>query len=229
MIGRARSGAEAAQLRFDEGEERLRIEDRLGLLIEVALVGRAAALGHEEEFVGVAVGRENLDLRREIGPGVGLFVHRPRRHLRVAQIELFVGIEHAAGNRSLVAAAGDDILTLLSHHDRGAGVLTHREDAAGGDVRVLQEIEGDELVVGGGFFVVEDFAQLGEVARSQEMGDVAHRGVCQRRERARLHAKKGRAARFERRHAIAHFAELGLVVTEREDLLELEIGHRAGA
>jgi hypothetical protein len=35
-------------------------------------------------------------------------------------------------------------LALLAHDDRGAGVLAHRQHAAGGDVGVLQQIEGDE-------------------------------------------------------------------------------------
>jgi hypothetical protein len=54
----------------------------------------------------------------------------------------------------------------------GAGVLAHRQHAAGGDVGVLQEVEGDELVVVGGFLVFEDVAQLLQMPRPQIMVDV---------------------------------------------------------
>jgi hypothetical protein len=56
------------------------------------------------------------------------------------------------------------VLALLAHDDRGAGVLAHRQDAAGRDVGVLQQVERDELVVVARLGVVEDLAQLGEVA-----------------------------------------------------------------
>ena len=48
------------------------------------------------------------------------------------------------------------------------------QHAAGGDVGVLQQVERDEAVVGRGLGVVEDGAQLREVAGPQEVGDVAH-------------------------------------------------------
>jgi hypothetical protein len=40
-------------------------------------------------------------------------------------------------------------LTLLGLDDGGAGVLAHRQYAAGGDGSVLEQVEGDETVVGG--------------------------------------------------------------------------------
>jgi hypothetical protein len=52
----------------------LRVEQRLRLLEQEALVGRAAALGHEQELVLVAVGRGHLDLRRQVGAGVDLLL-----------------------------------------------------------------------------------------------------------------------------------------------------------
>ncbi len=65
-----------------------------------------------------------------------------------------------ADERRGVAAAGPDPLALLAHDDRGAGVLAHRQHLAGGDVGVLQQIEGDEPVVVRGLGIVEDVAQL---------------------------------------------------------------------
>ena len=57
VVRRARRGAERAHLLVEERAAGSRVEQRLGLLEQVALVGRAAALGHEQELVGVAVGR----------------------------------------------------------------------------------------------------------------------------------------------------------------------------
>ena len=106
VIGRARGGAERAQLLVEEREQALRVQERLGLLVQVALVRRAAALGHEQELVGVAVVGVELDLRRQVGAGVLLLVHVERRELRVAQVARLVGLEDAARERRLVAAAG---------------------------------------------------------------------------------------------------------------------------
>ena len=44
----------------------------------------------------------------------------------------------------------------------------------GGDVGVLEQLQGDEAVVGRGLGVVEDGGQLGEVAGPEQVGDVAH-------------------------------------------------------
>ena len=67
----------------------------LRLLVEKALVGRAAALGDEEEFVFVARLGIEVDLRRQIVAGVDLLVHRQRRDLAVAQIGLGIGAADA--------------------------------------------------------------------------------------------------------------------------------------
>ena len=62
--------------------------------------------------------------------------------------------------RGFVAAFRPDEPALLGDDDRGAGVLAHRQHAAGGDVGVLQQIVGDELVVGGRFRIVENLGEL---------------------------------------------------------------------
>ena len=74
--------------------------------------------------------------------------------------------------RRLVVALGPDQAALLAHDDGGAGVLAHGQDAAGGDVGVLQEVVGDELVVRGRLRIVEDRGELPQMARAQEMVDV---------------------------------------------------------
>ena len=101
-----------------------------------------------------------------------------RRHLRVAQVVLGVGAEDAAGDRLAVAAARQHQLALLALHDRGAGVLARREDAARRDARVLQQLQRDEAIVRRRFGIVEDRRQLREVAGTQQVRDVEHRGAA---------------------------------------------------
>ena len=75
----------------------------------------------------------------------------------------------------VVAAIDDDELALLALDDRGAGVLAARQHPSGRDVGVLEQLEGDEVVVGGGLGVVEDVAELLEVPGAQQVRDIAHR------------------------------------------------------
>ena len=81
VIGRAGRGAEGADLGVEELQQRRLVQHRRRLLVQVALVGRAAALGDEQEFVGVAVGRIDVDLRRQVGAGLHFLEHRDRRDL----------------------------------------------------------------------------------------------------------------------------------------------------
>ena len=181
VVGRAGRRTEPAQLLVEEAHHRVGVEDRLGLLEQVGLVGAAAALGHEQELVGgLVAGRGvgvQLDLRGQVRAGVALVPHRHRRHLRVAQVEPGVGVVDTAADRLLVAAGGEHVLAALAHDDRGAGVLAHRQDAARGDVRVLEQVERDELVVVARLGVVEDVRELLQVRRAQVVRDVVHRGL----------------------------------------------------
>ncbi len=58
VVGRAGRGAQGADLGVEELQQRRLVQHRRRLLVEVALVGRAAALGDEQELVGIAVGRD---------------------------------------------------------------------------------------------------------------------------------------------------------------------------
>ncbi len=97
MIGGAGCCADRADLLRNEAKQRLRIEERLGLLVEERLVGRSAALGQEEEVVLVAGHGIELDLRGQVRAGVPLIVHVEWRELGVAQIPLGVGLVDAKG------------------------------------------------------------------------------------------------------------------------------------
>ena len=70
VVGRAGRGAERADLLGHEAQQRLRVEQRLRLLVEEGLVRRAAALGQEEQVVLVAGLGVDLDLRRQVRAGV---------------------------------------------------------------------------------------------------------------------------------------------------------------
>ena len=71
-----------------------------------------------------------LDLRGKVAAGVALLPHRQWGHLRVAQVELLVGIEDSVREMLLVLTGRPDVLALLGADDCGAGVLAHRQDAA---------------------------------------------------------------------------------------------------
>ena len=126
VVRRAGRRAERADLLLQELHHGGLVQDGLRLLVEERLVGRAAALGHEEELVRAAVGRVQLDLRGQVGAGVLLVPHGQRGHLRVAQVELRVRVVDAARQGLLVAAFGEHVLAALAHDDRRAGVLAHR-------------------------------------------------------------------------------------------------------
>ncbi len=217
VIGRARRGAERQHLLLQEREQAIPGQHRRRRLEQKALVGGTAALGHEHELVGVIAFGVDLALRRHVVGGVLLLIHRQRRHLRVAQIAAQIRIARALRQRGLVVAVGDDVAALLAHDDRGAGVLAHRQHAAGRDIGVLQEVEGDELVVVAGLLVVEDGAQLLQMPRAQIVVDVAEGGLRQRPQRLARHHHHVAAEHLLDPHALARDLLVGrLVLAERK-------------
>ena len=96
VVGRAGRGAQRADLGVEELQQCCLVQHRRRLLVQVGLVGRAAALGDEQEFVGIAVGGVDVDLRRQVGAGLHFLEHRERRDLRIAQVGLGVGLVDAA-------------------------------------------------------------------------------------------------------------------------------------
>ncbi len=112
------------------------------------LVGRAAALGDEEELVLGALGRVEVDLRRQVGAGVHLLVHVERDRLRVAQVLARCRSRRRPRDEALlVLHAGPDLLALLADDGGGAGVLAEGQLAARGDLGVLEQRERHALVV----------------------------------------------------------------------------------
>ncbi len=131
MVGRACCGSERFHLLDEERNERLGVEDGLCLLIEICLVGGAAALSHEQELVLVAFCGVYVDLGREVAAGVHLFIHGQRRVLRVAEIVFGVSLVYAVGNLLLVVASRPYLLAFVCRADACAGVLAERKHAFG--------------------------------------------------------------------------------------------------
>ena len=101
------------------------------------------------------------------------------------------------------------------------------QHAAGGDRRVLQQVEGHEAVVGRRLGVVEDVGAAGcRWPGPQQVGDVAHRLAGEQREDLGLDPQEPVAARLERRHAVGREQPVGRVVgAEGQQFLVGEVGH----
>ena len=133
-----------------------RVQHGLGLLVQERLVGRPAALGHEQELVLLPAGGVDLHLGGQVAAGVLLFPHGQRRELGVPQVQRGVGVVDAARDVLLVPPVGEHVLAALAHHDGGAGVLAHGQHPPGRDARVLEQVAGHVPVVRGGLRVVQD-------------------------------------------------------------------------
>ena len=231
MVGRAGRGAERQDLLLQEGDHAVVRQDRGRRLIEIGLVGGAAALGHEQELVGVLALGGDVDLRGQIVAGVLLLEHGERRDLAVAQVLLGIGAADARRDRRLVAALGKDLAAFLGDHDRGARVLAHRQHAAGGDIGVLQEIVGDEPVVRGRFRVVQDLGELGEVAGPQQVVDVDHRLLGERGQRRGLDDEEFAPQRLFDPHALRGQLAIGRRIGAqlKESLIVVAHGDRSVA
>ena len=233
MIRRAGGGAERLHLGAEIGQQLLRRQYRPGFLEQEGLVGRPAALGneHQVEFVGMMVTRrgQNIELHRQIVASVHFLEHGKRRHLRIAQIGLGIGAVHAVAQRLFLVAFHPDALALLAEHDGGARILAHRQHAAGGDVGVLQQIQRHEPVIGRCLGVIQDFPQLRQMCRAQQVGHVVERPQRQFAQRVRLNAQHGLAV--QHRGFDARDVELlpnGLVRPHREHRRVEKIGRTLG-
>jgi len=136
-------------LLYKERNEGLGVDDGLRFLIEISLVGRTSALGHEYEMVFIAFGGVDVDLSGKVASGVHLVVHGERCVLRVAQIVCGIGVVYALGDAFLVIAAGEYVLALLCVNDGCTGILAERELPFSGYFGVAEHGESHEFVVGG--------------------------------------------------------------------------------
>ena len=217
VIRRTRCGAERLHLLEQPGQQGLFVQQGLRLLEEITLVRRAATLGEEEELVLITIDCVDLDFRREVRIGVAFLIHRNRCELAVAKVAREIGVVDAAGDRLFVATTGEHELTLLRLHDRRAGVLAHRKHTTRCNSCVLQEIEGDEAIVRARFWVGEDVGELLEVARAEQVCNVAHRSAREQGQCRVVDAKEFAERRGERVDAVgAEESVFRRVGTERQ-------------
>ena len=137
MIRRTGRGAERRDAIGKELRQRLGRQGGARFLIQKRFIGRAAPLGHEQEMILVARLGVDIDLRGEIGAGIGLLEHAERRHLAIAQIALGITAADALGKYREIIRSSPDLLALVAQHDGGSGVLAHGQGSACRDIRVL--------------------------------------------------------------------------------------------
>ena len=173
VIRRASRGAEGLHLSHEERHEGVGVEDSLGFLIEITLVGRTTTFGDAEEVIFVAVSGFDVDLRREVATCVHLVVHVERCVLRIAQVFLSVSFVDTFGNRFFVAETSPHLLTLLSVNDGSTGVLADGKLAAHSYFCIAEESESHIAVVVGSLRVAKDFCHLLIVRATEEERDIA--------------------------------------------------------
>ncbi len=228
VVRRASGRAEALHLFGQESDERLRVQDGLGLLIQVALVRGATALRDEEEFELHPARGGDVDLRREIRARVLFGVEVERRELGVAEVVLRVGLVDAERQGLGIIAAGPDLLAFLGGDGRGAGILTERQDAFGGDLRITKHGQGDRAIVVAGFGVGQDRGDLLQMLRAEVEIDVVERLVRQEREPLGRDLEHWLAVELgDRNVVLGDQAILGRIGSQREGFLIMELrGHR---
>src|SRR5512135_2143266 len=113
MVWWARGGAEREHLLLQERQHAVVRQDRRRRLEQERLVGGAAALGNEQQLVGVLAFRIDFHLSRHVRFGVLLLKHRNGRELRIAQIAFEIGIARTFRERGFVVASGKYHAALL--------------------------------------------------------------------------------------------------------------------
>ena len=225
VVRRAGGRAEALHLVDEVGDELLRIEDSLGFLIEVGLVGRAAALDDAEELVFHAFRRFDVDLSGEVALGVDFFVHRERSVLRITQGFLGVRVVNALGDGFFVAEARPDVLALFTVDDGRARVLAEGEHALGGRFGVAQEREGDVLVVVARFGVVKDLRDLFVVRTAEHEVHVGEGAVDELGEAFGFNLEDGMSFEFGNRDVVLRNEDVfGFILSVLEHRSVLEGG-----
>ena len=167
MVRRAGRGAQGPHLLNQIIFQLRRGDQRFGFLIQISFVGGTAAFRHAQEFILVTINAVEVDLRRQVGAGIHLFIHIQRRVLRVAQVVFNIGVIHALTQRRFVAAAGPDALAFLTHNDCRTGILTGGQDAFRRNFGVAQELQGNVLIVLAGFRIVKNGGNLLLMRRTQ--------------------------------------------------------------
>jgi hypothetical protein len=121
----------------------------------------------------------------------------------------------------------EDLPAALAHHDGGPGVLAHGQHSARRDPRVLQQIQGHETIVAAGFRIIEDGPQLAQMARPQQVGDVAHALAGDQGQHLRVHLEEVPAQGLAPGDPVrGQQAVLGGVRAQGKQVGVRELGHR---
>ena len=186
VIRGASSRTQALHLFNEVGHERLGIQNRLGFLIEVALVGRAAALDNAQELVFIAFSGFDINLSRQVAAGVLFFVHRQRSVLRVTQAVGGVGFENTLRECFFIAEAGPNALALFTVDNGRTGVLAEGQFTLGCNFSVAQEGQSNVLIVVGSFRILQDLGNLFIVGAAEHEVGVMESLLGKHRQRFRL-------------------------------------------
>ena len=172
------------------------------LLIEVRLVGRAAALDNAEELVLHALRCLDVNLCGQVAACVHLLVHREGSVLRVAQVLFGVCLVHSFRQSFFVAEARPHLLSLLAVDDCRAGILAERQLSLASHLGVAQECQCHILVVVARFGVSQYFSHLLVVSAAQQKVDIPEGRVGKHRQRFRTYFEDRFALEFANRHAV---------------------------
>ena len=141
-------------------------------------------------------------MRRQIATSVHLVVHVQRSILRVAQIVLSVGVEHAQRQRFLVLEVGPYALTLFAMDDGSAGILTERQNALGCSFGIAQELQSHILVVLRSLRVGENLCHLLVVRTTKHKFHIVERLLCQHCESLFFYFQNGFTFKLAGRHMV---------------------------
>ena len=226
VVGRTGRRADRLHLLGEELLKARGVQERFRLLVEVGLVGRSPALGHEKELVLHPAGGIEIDLGGEVRPRVLLVVHLQCHRLRIPQALVPVCLVDPARQPLFVPDPGPHFLPLFADHRRRAGVLTERENERGRDFGVPQHGHRYAPIVGGGLGIDQYGGHLLEMRGPEEKRHITKR----------LAGKEGQRLRRYLEHILALEARDGNVVlrdqtvscgvgAEGEGLLVDEVGH----
>ena len=228
VVGRTRRRPQRLHLRRQERDQAVGIEQRLGLLEQVGLVGRPPTLSDEQEPVLHSVGGQDVDLGRQVVARVLLVVDGERDGLRVAQILPGVRVDYPLCERGRVIAAGPHLLPLLGIHGGRARVLTEREHHLGCDLGVAQHGKRHPAVVVAGLRVIQDGRHLLEMGRPQQEGRVPHGLPREQLEPLAVDLEHVGAVELSDGHVVRSDQPVRRIVPgERERILVCELRHRA--
>ena len=183
VVGRAGCRAEVLHLLYEEGEQCAFVLYRcLRHGVEVRLVGRTATLSYHNETVLGTFASLDVNLCGQVALRVHLVVHIEGSILRVAQIVLRKGVEHATGEGFFVLETCPDLLAFLAVNDSRACVLAERQYAFACRLCIAQELEGDVLVVLACIGVFQDLCNLQVMLAAQHELHIVESLLSQQRQ-----------------------------------------------